>query len=204
MLYKIVIAGTVAMILIPRNFWIGAEIVVLAGLLTVFWERYFASSMPRRAITWRTLMRWNERGQSIVEITLMTPLILVALYVPMDFGIAIFKGHITQNAVRDVVRVAAQTDPGSFNRTTAQADLTSRLPSGVTVTAATVSVVPSDPATNCMGSATATATIQYPLFWYRLVQIIGIPSPGTNLTITRTAIMRHEKQPDGTSNILCS
>jgi hypothetical protein len=43
-------------------------------------------------------MRWllNSKGQSIVEIALMTPLILVALYVPFDFGMTIFTGHITQ------------------------------------------------------------------------------------------------------------
>lgn len=200
MLYKIVIAGTVAIILIPGG--IAAEVVVMAGLLTAIRERYSASSVPRRAMAWRTLMRWNKRGQSIVEITLMTPLILVALYVPMDFGIAIYKGHITQNAVRDVARIAANTDPGSFNATTAQADLTSRLPSGVTVTSATVGLLTTNPA-NCMGIATASAQVQYPLVWYRLIRIFGLPSPGTNLTITRTARMRHEKQPDGTTNTFC-
>jgi Flp pilus assembly protein TadG len=199
MLYKIVIAGTLAMILFPLGFWIGAEVVVMAGLLTVMWER---CRNRRMNTSWRFLMHWNERGQSIVEITLMTPLLLVALYVPVDFGMAIYKGHITQNAVRDVVRIAANTDAASFNQTSAQADLTGRLPAGVTVTSATVGLLTTNPP-NCMGIATASATVQYPLFWYRLVQLFGIPSPGTTLTISRTARMRHEKQPDNTTNTFC-
>jgi hypothetical protein len=51
----------------------------------------------------------NCKGQSIVEITLMTPLVLVALYVPFDFGMTIFTGHISQNAVREGARVASST-----------------------------------------------------------------------------------------------
>src|ERR671914_714169 len=47
------------------------------------------------------------KGQSIIEITLITPLILVALYVPFDFGTAFFTSHITQNAVRDGARIAS-------------------------------------------------------------------------------------------------
>ena len=52
---------------------------------------------------------FNPQGQSIVEITLMTPLLLVALYVPFDFGMSIFAGHLTQNAVRDGARIASRT-----------------------------------------------------------------------------------------------
>lgn len=53
---------------------------------------------------------FNLKGQSIVEITLITPLLMVALYVPVDFGMMIFAGHLTQNAVRDGARIAAKTD----------------------------------------------------------------------------------------------
>ena len=52
---------------------------------------------------------FNPEGQSIIEITLMTPFLLVALYVPFDFGISIFAGHLTQNAVRDGARIASHT-----------------------------------------------------------------------------------------------
>ena len=52
---------------------------------------------------------FNQKGQSVVEITLIVPLLLVALYVPFDFGMTIFAGHLTQNAVRDGARIASHT-----------------------------------------------------------------------------------------------
>ena len=37
-------------------------------------------------------MRNNQRGQSIVEISLITPLLLIALYIPVDFRISFLLG----------------------------------------------------------------------------------------------------------------
>lgn len=37
----------------------------------------------------------NESGQSIVEIALITPLILIALYIPVDFGVSFFIANLT-------------------------------------------------------------------------------------------------------------
>jgi Flp pilus assembly protein TadG len=55
----------------------------------------------------------NERAQSIVEISLITPLLLIALYIPFDFGVSLFAAHLTQNAVREVARIAAAQAPSS-------------------------------------------------------------------------------------------
>src|SRR5438034_2884735 len=49
----------------------------------------------------------NKRGQSIVEMALITPLLLAVLYVAFDFGIAYFTAHYTQNAAREATRYAA-------------------------------------------------------------------------------------------------
>src|SRR5690242_4116361 len=49
----------------------------------------------------------NSYGQSIVEITLITPLLLVALYIPVDFGMAFFVGNITATAARDGARIGS-------------------------------------------------------------------------------------------------
>src|SRR3970282_2481870 len=49
----------------------------------------------------------NRRGQSIVEITLITPLLLAALYVVMDFVCLFFSSHYTQNAVREGARIGS-------------------------------------------------------------------------------------------------
>src|SRR5258705_10680785 len=49
----------------------------------------------------------NTTGQSIIEIAMTTPLLLVALYVAMDFGILFFTAHYTQNAVREAARIGS-------------------------------------------------------------------------------------------------
>ncbi len=38
MMYEVIISTTLAMVLLPLNFWIAAELVVLVGLLTILWE----------------------------------------------------------------------------------------------------------------------------------------------------------------------
>ena len=73
----------------------------------------------------------NRKGQSIVEIALITPLVLIALYVPADFGIAFLSAHLTQNAVREAARIGASQ--ASFNIGTIQTEATSRMPAGLTL-----------------------------------------------------------------------
>ena len=43
----------------------------------------------------------------IVEIALITPLILIALYIPVDFGISFFVANLTQTAAREGARVGS-------------------------------------------------------------------------------------------------
>ena len=38
MIYEVIISTTIAMVLLPLNFWVAAELVMLVGLLTIFWE----------------------------------------------------------------------------------------------------------------------------------------------------------------------
>jgi hypothetical protein len=42
MLYEVLISTTIAMVLLPFNFWITAELVLLVGLVTTAWELYRA------------------------------------------------------------------------------------------------------------------------------------------------------------------
>ena len=51
--------------------------------------------------------RDNQRGQSIVEISLITPLLLIAMYIPVDFGISFFMGNLTQTAAREGARIGS-------------------------------------------------------------------------------------------------
>ena len=52
------------------------------------------------AISKNRTMQNNQRGQSIVEISLITPLLLIALYIPADFGVSFFMGNLVQTADR--------------------------------------------------------------------------------------------------------
>jgi Flp pilus assembly protein TadG len=156
-------------------------------------------------------MRWllNRRGQSIIEITLMTPLILVALYVPIDFGMAIIAGHLTQNAVRDGARVASATDPMSNAQAANVAQsVSNNLPPSLVSKSVTVNHYAAG-ATNCGQNVEVTAQGNYNYFFYRLMKLLGI-SPPSQLTITRTTKMWYNHQPDqnggitGTSTSFCT
>ena len=141
---------------------------------------------------------FNCKGQSIVEITLMTPLILVALYVPFDFGMTLFTGHLTQNAVRDSARIVSHTD--SLDETVAgdlAEDVFDNLPelliSGSTTKRVTVTLFgePGD----CAKFVEVRAEGNYNFLLYRLIALLGI-TPPDQVQITRTTRMRYEKQPD--------
>ena len=152
----------------------------------------------------------NRSGQSIVELTLMTPFLLVALYVAMDFGILFFTSHYTQNAVREAARigailpdcaidatvpcattVAAQACPGTNNVVQeACARLTSRLSNTTVAVTLTGSFHPA----TCMREVIVTASGTYPYGLYRVIALFGMPLP-TSLAVTRSANARYQGQP---------
>jgi Flp pilus assembly protein TadG len=154
---------------------------------------------------------FNCKGQSIVEISLITPLLLVALYVPFDFGMTLFTGHLTQNAVRDGARIASQSDLFSNAIATSLAtDVFNRLPNLlVTGSPSTKTVtVTFYGGANCAQNVAVNARGTYNFFLYRLIGMLGFPAPGP-IQITRTTRMRYEFQPDsngtaGTATTFCS
>lgn len=144
----------------------------------------------------------NCKGQSIVEITLITPLLLVALYVPFDFGMTIFTGHYTQIAVRDGARIASTTDLMTNAKATTLAtqvygNLPQLLVSGSTTKQVTVKYFATG-ATGCAQYVEVKAQGTYNFFLYKLIALLGFSAPdGTQ--ITRTTRMRYEFQPDNNS-----
>ena len=136
-----------------------------------------------------------RKGQSIVEISLITPLLLAALYVPVDFGIMIFTGHLTQNAVRDGARIAATTD--LLDNTLAgnlATQFNSNVPQRLTSKQVTVNYY-ANGAANCAQYVEVIAQGNYNLFWYRLMALLRAAPPSL-INITRTTQMRYEHQPD--------
>ncbi len=132
-------------------------------------------------------------GQTIVEIALITPLVLVALYVPADFGIAFYTAHLTQNAVREAARIGVSTkDPFDGNAADAIAmEARDRLPAQLKSVTVTVTYFGG---ANCMQNVSVTAQGNYNYFFYQLVRLLGVSVPNS-APITRTSRMRYEFQP---------
>jgi Flp pilus assembly protein TadG len=143
--------------------------------------------------------RAGQRGQSIIEISLITPLLLIALYIPADFGIAFYMGNLTQNAAREGARIGSGLQKSgkppnlvftSANAITVKDAVFNRLPD---LTNKTVTVTFYD-GTACMAFIEVTAQGDYNFFLYKLMGLFGSTVPDF-VTISRTTQIRHDYQP---------
>ena len=140
-----------------------------------------------------------QKGQSIVEISLITPLLLIALYIPVDFGVALFMGNLTQNAAREGARIGSGLQKSGkapdliFSSTQANTVKTAafnRLPSFLTAKTVTVTFYAG---TACMEFIEVTAQGDYNFFLYKLMRLFGATVPDS-VTISRTTQIRHNYQ----------
>ncbi len=154
----------------------------------------------------------NKRGQSTVEIALITPLLLAALYVAIDFGIMFFTAQYTQNAVREAARIGSIMPDCAINATvpcvgtvamscpgaasglgTIVKEACDRLPA---LTGKTVSVTLTGlffPA-SCTREVKVSATGIYTYGLYRVMALMGMSVP-TTTNVTRSADARYQAQP---------
>ena len=142
----------------------------------------------------------NRKGQSIVEISLITPLLLIALYVPADFAIAYLTAHLTQNAVREAARIGAASK-SPFNDAAATAirtEAVNRMPARLDPKSATVKYF-SEPA-GCLQFIEVSGQGNYEYVLYKIMRFVGATVPN-NTPITRTTRMRYEFQPDGNTGL---
>ena len=144
-----------------------------------------------------------QRGQSVVELALVTPLLLVALAIPFDFGIALFMANLTQNAAREGTRIGAElqktggSDP-NFNYTATEATtvknaVLSRMPNNLTNKTVNVKFYEGT-APTCVEYVQVTAQGNYNFFLYQLLRLLGFGAPNSIL-ISRTTQMRYTYQP---------
>jgi hypothetical protein len=142
----------------------------------------------------------NQQGQSIVEITLITPLLLIALYIPVDFGVAFFMGNLMQTAAREGARIGAGLQKSgsvpdllfsSAEAATVKDEVISRLPDYVTNKNVTITFYSG---TACMEFIQVTTQGQYPFFFYKLMRLFGGSAPDA-MTISRTTQMHYKYQP---------
>jgi Flp pilus assembly protein TadG len=148
-------------------------------------------------------LRKPTSGQAVVEFTLVFLLFLIIAWIPADFGLAFYTGHLAQNASREGARIAA-SDPtlasgtisctmpacsGNILNETA-ARISSALLSAATivVTLDADSVPP-----KCDRNVTVTVSGNYNYFFYHLLSAMGNTIPDT-ANIVRSTSMRWEHQ----------
>ena len=152
--------------------------------------------------------RRRESGQSILEISLITPLLLIAMYIPVDFGISFFMGSLTQNAARKGARIGSGLQKtgsvpnlvfSSAQANTVKAEVLSRLPDYLTNKAVTIKFY--DGAA-CLEFLEVTAQGEYRFSMYQLMRLFGGTAPNA-VTISRTTQMHYKYQPY-TNNNYCT
>lgn len=156
----------------------------------------------------------NRCGQSIVEMALITPLLLAALYVAMDFGIMYFTAQYAQNAVREGARIGSilpdcaidsgiacagsvsnQNCPGSATGTgTIVKEVCDRLPNMLSGKQVTVTLTGTYNPAVCMREVQVSASGTYTYGLYRVMALLGFPISAST-TLTRAADTRYQGQP---------
>ena len=154
--------------------------------------------------------RRKERGQSIVELTLITPLLLVALYIPADFGLAFLTAHLVQNAVREGARIGSglnSGDPdnpiGGSQGSTIENAVIARLPSQLSSPSVNVKFYFNTEADTCMQVVEVTASGTYDYSLYHLMGLVGVTVP-PSAPISRTTQMRYGYQRPENNTPICT
>ena len=145
----------------------------------------------------------NRKGQSIVEISLITPLLLVALVVPADFGVAFLAANLTNTAAREGARIGSQigksggtADDRDFdgtNAATVKAAVLAKMPNYLSNRSVTVTFY-EDTAANCLETIEVKASGDYNYYFYQILRMFGATVPDKS-RISRTAQFPYRYQP---------
>ena len=131
----------------------------------------------------------KSKGQALVEMTLLLPLILLFVGGLTDVGLAFYVGTSMENAVREGARLAASGMSSAnvktevVNRVAAKGLFTGGFTaSGVTVTG------PVTLSTSCTGAQTQVTVTASGIYNYMFLRLAGI----TSTTMARSESMRFE------------
>lgn len=152
----------------------------------------------------------KQKGQSIIELTLITPLMLIALYIPMDFGIAFYTAHLIQNAVREGARIGSgliSSDNAhpvqSVQGTVIKDAVFARLPQKLSNRTVNVKFYFAGTGASCMQVVEVTTSGNYEYGWYRLTRFFAITTP-SSLVISKRTQMRYNYQRPENNSPTCS
>ena len=156
--------------------------------------------------------KWRRKptGQSIVEVSLITPLVLIALYIPADFGMAFLTAHLVQNAVREGARIGSGLTSGNPASPIGQSQGTvvkdavlARLPERLSNPSVNVKFYFTGEAATCMQVVEVTTTGTYHFGLYRLMELVGVTVPPSE-SISRTTQMRYNYQRPENNAPICA
>ena len=132
--------------------------------------------------------RHKTKGQTLVEVTLILPLLLVLVGAALDWGLVFFVSHVVQNAVRSGARLAV-TEAPTVSATTVKNEVRRLMPDTPLFSAfrnnATISVTTSSPACS-PPFVTVSTTGQFNFYFMRLIGL-------TSVTLTRDITMKYER-----------
>jgi Flp pilus assembly protein TadG len=156
------------------------------------------------------LCRRKQQGQSIVELALITPLLMIALYIPADFGVAFLTAHLVQNAVREGARIGSGLTSGDPTKpidggqaTTIKDAVFARLPQRLSSPSVNVKFYFAGAASTCMQVVEVTTTGNYDFGLYHLMGLFGITVPPSE-SISRTTQMRYNYQRPENNTPICA
>jgi Flp pilus assembly protein TadG len=145
----------------------------------------------------------HSKGQSIVEISLITPLLLVALAVPADFGVAFFMTNIMGTVARDGARIGSEMGKSGGDETnrnftsgdavTVKDAVVPKLPAYITGRSVRVKFY-EDTAVGCLEVVEVTVSGNYTYFFYQILRLFGVPVTNP-VSISRTTQMPYRYQP---------
>jgi Flp pilus assembly protein TadG len=163
-----------------------------------------------KTIIKENLRRRKQMGQSVVELALITPLLLIALYIPADFGVAFLTAHLVQNAVREGARIGSGLTSGKpdnpiseIQGTTIKDAVFTRLPARFPSPNVNVKFYFAGEAATCMQVVEVTTTGTYDFGLYRLMELVGVNVPPSE-SISRTTQMRYNYQRPENNAPICA
>jgi Flp pilus assembly protein TadG len=154
----------------------------------------------------RTRLEAKNKGQALVEFTLVFILLIIVAWIPADFGLALYTGQLAQNAVREGARIAASdpnlpaavavsscTMPGCYTAGNIYNETAARLPAALLGTSTITVEYPVAGPSTCNQLVRVSVSGRYPYFYYHVLKFIGINVNVGN--IQRSSSMRWEHQP---------
>src|SRR5215510_8770592 len=131
----------------------------------------------------------KSRGQALVEMTLMLPIILVFVGGLTDVGLAFFVGTSMENAVREGARLRAT----GMSTANVQTEVKNRIAAKGMFTGGAGGITVSAPnpvpvtGTTCVGQTSVTVTASG-TYNYMFLNLVGLP----NTVMARSETMRYE------------